>query len=654
MKNTLLALLMLCAVSGRAQLVINELDSDTPSTDDREFIEIKSATPHFDLEGYVVVMFNGSATSSTGNKSYYAIDLDGYSTDVNGIILLGNNSVSPVPELIFPVSVMQNGADAIAIYLGNSTDFPVNTPATSANLVDAVVYGTSDPEASDLMALLGITVQVDENANNAAATQSIARDSEGNYYTGIPTPGVNNDGSGFIFNGISILASASTLNEGSSFSITFTTQQPVASDLSFSFTLNNSTFSNSDYSGNLNILIPAGETTAITNILVVDDSTDDGDELAVIRFGNLPFGYNRVNDNIEVRIIDNDFTTSPWGTPLAPTYDVVQSTAPENYYASLEGKSGNELRQAIRDIIADPSIVRAHNYGDIEYILKDADENPLNSNEVWLMYVEQSRAKYKFQTSSSSIGFWNREHIYPQSRGGFADGTESTPDGINVYLPTNADDILAAHADAHHIRAEDGPENSSRNNRDYGSDYNGPIGNQGSWKGDVARALFYMELRYTALSLVNGNPPDTTVGQLGDLQSLLAWNHIDPSDDFEMNRNNIIYTWQYNRNPFIDYPELADYIWGANAGETWSFSLSTNQSQHELFVDIYPNPSKDEIRVYGITTSGTLEIYDITGALIATHRISASNAVSIDLPSGIYIAKIVSDGRSATRKLVVK
>src|SRR5690606_11529744 len=116
---------------------------------------------------------------------------------------------------------------------------------------------------------------------------------------------------------------------------------------------------------------------------------------------------------------------------------------------------------------------------------------------------------------------------------------------------------------------EDGPENSSRNNRDYGTDqsqgnnaYNGPANTQGSWRGDVARALFYMATRYSALSLVNGNPPDSTPNQIGDLETLLTWNTTDPSDDFEMNRNNVIYSWQQNRNPFIDHPELAAYVYG--------------------------------------------------------------------------------------------
>src|SRR5690606_25601510 len=93
-------------------------------------------------------------------------------------------------------------------------------------------------------------------------------------------------------------------------------------------------------------------------------------------------------------------------------------------------------------------------------------------------------------------------------------------------------------------------------------DYNGPQNNQGSWKGDVARALFYMALRYEVLELVDGNPDDSTANQLGDLQTLLSWHELDPADDFEMNRNNIIYSWQMNRNPFIDLPDLVDYVYG--------------------------------------------------------------------------------------------
>lgn len=268
------------------------------------------------------------------------------------------------------------------------------------------------------------------------------------------------------------------------------------------------------------------------------------------------------------------------------------------------------------------------------------------------MYKEVSRSKYLFQDSGSGVGRWNREHIYPQSRGGFTNGTSDTPDGINVWEPSNANMLNHGHADAHHLRAEDGPENSSRNNKDFGlTDYNGFAGNAGSWKGDVARAVFYMCVRYNGLNVVNGNPPDSTVGQLGDLATLLQWNVNDPADDFEMNRNNYIYTWQQNRNPFIDYPYLADYIWGSRAGET--FSLSAPEFS-ELKVSIYPNPAKSHITIAGVNNPATIELFSISGQKLLTKDFSGTSTLQINLTSGLYIAKIFSEGKTAVRKIVIQ
>lgn len=652
-KKLLIILLFLASNVIFSQVVINELDSDTPSTDDKEFIELKSTVPNFSLNGYVLVLFNGGSTG-TSNLSYYAIDLDGLTTDANGIIVLGNTLVSPVPTYIFSNNVVQNGPDAVAIYQANGSDFPMNTPASTTNLIDALVYGNNNTQATALLSALGVSTQINENMNSQGTVQSIQRKADGTYEVKAPTPGANNDGSGIVFNGITITAPTTHLNEGDSFVITFTTQTNVASNLTFNFSLHNDSFTTADYTGNTTVLIPAGSNSFSTTIQIIDDAIDEGDEVLKIKFGTLPAGYVRMNDNIEIRVIDNDFTVSAWGTPLNPTHGVVTSTAPAGYYSSLEGLSGAALKQAVQNIIANPAVVRAHNYGDIVEILKKADQNPLNSNQVWMMYVESPRAKLDYQTGSSNVGTWNREHIYPQSRGGFSNGTSSTPDGINVWLPTNADDINAAHADAHHLRAEDGPENSSRNNRDYGgTDYNGPVGTQGSWKGDVARAVFYMAVRYNALDVVNGNPPDTTVGQLGDLASLLAWNHSDPSDDFEMNRNNYIYTWQVNRNPFIDHPGLADYIWGTHVGEPWSATLST-PDVNALQVLLYPNPANDYLYIDGVQDRGQLEVYTITGQKVKTLNFEGTTKVSLDLSSGMYITKITSDNKTVVKKLLIR
>lgn len=654
MKNIFTLLLFVFSYMASGQVFINELDSDTPSTDDREFIELKSTVPNFPLNGYVLVFFNGNATSSTANQSYYTIDLDGLTTDANGIILIGNALITPAPDKILSDNIIQNGADGVGLYLGNPSDFPEFTLATTTNLIHALMYDTNDADATALMGLLGVTAQYNEGQNGLPTSQSVQRKTDGTYETKNPTPGANNDGSGIIFNGITITTNITDKNEGDSFPITFTTQTNVSSDLTFNFTLNNSSFTTADFTGNTSVVIASGSNSFTTNILLTDDVLDEGDEVLKIKFGTIPAQYKRLNDNIEIRVIDNDFTVAPFGTPLNPTYGIVSSTAPAGYYAALEGLSGTALKQAVQDIIANPAVVHAHNYGDIIDILKTADQNPENSNEVWLMYVEQSRSKLEFQDTGINTGKWNREHIYPQSRGGFTDGTESIPDGINVWLPTNANDILAGHADAHHLRAEDGAENSLRSNKDYGlTGYNGPSGTMGSWKGDVARSVFYMAVRYNALSIVNGDIADTTVGQLGDLASLLTWNTLDPSDDFEMNRNNYIYTWQVNRNPFIDYPELANYIWGNKAGQTWHFNLSTNDFAN-LKVNLYPNPAQKSITISGLNEKATIEIYNTIGAKILEQKFTGETQLNIDFPAGIYFAKIDSGDKTIVKKILIE
>ncbi len=650
-KKIFLTLVLLGSSVASAQVVINELDCDTAGTDDKEFIELKSATSNFSLDGYVLVFFNG--TGSQANLSYFVYDLDGLVTDDNGIAVVGNALVSPVPGKLFADSVIQNGPDAIGLYLGNPSDFPNLTQASTTNLIDALAYGTSDPNATALMALLGVAVQADENINSLGTSQSIQRKNDGTYETKAPTPGANNDGTGIIYNGITISTTATQFGEGQSFNITFTTQTNVTGNVNFNFSLNNGTFDTADFSGTTSVTIPAGSNSAVATIQTTDDALDEGDEVAKIQINSLPAGYVRMNNNISIRILDNDFIPLAWGTPLNPTYGIVSNTAPAGYYDSLEGKSGAELRQALQDIIANPSVVHAHNYGDVTNIIKACDQNPLNPNQVWLLYSEQPRSKLDFQdTGGSNIGKWNREHMYPQSRGGYSGGTSSEADGIEVWLPTGPNDILTGHGDAHHIRAEDGPVNSSRNNKDYG-EYLGPTGNVGSWHGDVARGVFYMAVRYNGLEVVNGNPPNTTVGQLGDLALLLQWNHSDPSDDFEMNRNNYIYTWQVNRNPFIDYPDLADYIWGTHVGDPWFAALATTTFSDREVV-LYPNPAQDYFVLSGIKGQGALEIYDVSGSKLLRTDFIGETRFDLNLASGMYIAKISSGNKTTYRKLVIR
>jgi hypothetical protein len=634
-----------------SQIVINEVDADNPSTDTEEFIELKSSTPNFSLDGYVLVLYNaGSSAPYSGNLSYYTIDLDGYVTDINGIIHIGNSGVSPAPAGVIPNSSIQNGPDVVALYLGNDIDFPLDTPATATNLIDAVAYSNSPSKTpTNLMTILGITACSIDNAT----ANSIQRKNDGTYEVKLPTPGMNNDGTGIPITRINITTSLDEVDEGNSFTITFTANMVIAgTDLNFTYVLDNGNFDSADFTGDLNVTIPVGQTTVVKTIQLLNDGINEDDEELKIYVETIPSGYMMNRNNVKVRVHDANFIVQPWGTPLNPTYGIVSSTAPAGYYSSINGLSGASLKQALQDIIADPNVVHAHTYGDVEFILKESDVNPLNSSQVWLMYVEQPKSKLDYQTGNTNIGVWNREHIFPQSRGGFQDGTSSFADGINVWLPTSANDLLAGHGDAHHIRAEDGVENSFRSNKNYGTEYNGPTGNAGSWKGDVARALFYMAVRYNGLNVINGNPSETPTGNIGDLATLLQWHQQDPPDDFEMNRNNYIYTWQLNRNPFIDNPDLASYIFGSNIGQPYTLG---NESFETSKVVIYPNPTTDYIVIAGIEAEAKVEIYSITGQKIKEASFTNEITLSVsDVTAGVYLVKISSENSSVIRKIIVR
>ena len=658
MIKILLPFFLFVSALSTSQVVINEIDADNPGSDTKEFIELKSVTPNFSLNGYVLVFFNGTS-SGLAKNSYMAIDLDGYTTDINGIIHFGNIDVTPAAAGLIASNSIQNGPDGVGLYLGNATDFPIDTPATNLNLINGIAYTGSATLASAIMTAFGISLcTLDVQASNSIS-KSIQRKADGTYELKTPTPGANNDGSGIVINYVTSSLNATALQEGQTLSVTVSTSAPVQlTPLVINVDLTNANFTQSDYSGSPTITIAVGATSSAANYLIINDGINDGDKELKVTLSGLPSNYSLFNNNMIIRVDDINYTTSNFGTPQNPTYTNVASTAPAGYYDSLEGLSGVALKQALQDIIANPNVVHAHNYGDIIDILKVADQNPLNSNKVWLMYVEQSRAKIDFQETSSNIGKWNREHIYAQSRGGFADATSSWADGINVWLPTNANDIAAGHADAHHLRAEDGAENSARSNRNYGVDYNGPAGNTGSWKGDVARSLFYMAVRYNGLSVVNGNPLDspTTSGTIGDLSSLLIWNNTDPRDDFEMNRNNYIYTWQVNRNPFIDYPNLANYIFGANFGQPWSATLATiSQNKVADTIMVYPNPATNFVTITGLDFDSKLELFSVDGKKIAAFIASDVQFV-IDLTNfakGIYILKIQKQAGSTEKKIVI-
>ncbi|RSM59872.1 ribonuclease [Actinoplanes sp. ATCC 53533] len=243
-------------------------------------------------------------------------------------------------------------------------------------------------------------------------------------------------------------------------------------------------------------------------------------------------------------------TPTPTGT-ATPT----PTGSTSAYYAAAAGKSGESLKDALHGIIS--SGVTTLSYDAVWNALKATDQDPSNSANVILLYSGTSRSK---SLNGGDAGDWNREHVWAQSHGDF--GTSAGPG-----------------TDLHHLRPEDVQVNSVRGNKDFdngGTAVSTAPGNRtdaDSWepraavRGDVARMIFYMAVRYEGGSYPDLEVDDVTgsgtAPRMGRLSALRQWNQQDPPDAFEKRRNELIYSsYQRNRNPFIDHPEWVTAIFG--------------------------------------------------------------------------------------------
>ncbi len=180
------------AVAAISPLFINELDADTPGTDALEFVELyDGGAGNTALDGLVVVLFDGS-----NDRSYFAADLDTRRTDAGGYFVLGNAGVAGV-DLVFANNLLQNGPDAVALFVGDASDFPANSPVTTENLLDAIVYDTADADDPGILALLNsCQPQADEarrgtpadDSNQRCPNGTGAQRSTGTLAPALPTP----------------------------------------------------------------------------------------------------------------------------------------------------------------------------------------------------------------------------------------------------------------------------------------------------------------------------------------------------------------------------------------------------------------------------------------------------------------------------------
>ena len=251
---------------------------------------------------------------------------------------------------------------------------------------------------------------------------------------------------------------------------------------------------------------------------------------------------------------------------------------PNGYYNAANGKTGDELKVALHNIIKGHHVV---SYGGLLNAFAYTDCKP--NGKIWDIY-----SNYEYSLSGSCGEYeqegdcWNREHTWPQSW--FNEQTTPRSDLFHVY-PT------------------DGYVNGQRSNYPYG-EVNNPVYVSGNgsklgpcvtsgytgrvfepideYKGDIARSYFYMSVRYYSEDIGWGTSGMTNKSVIlpWAMTMLLRWSDEDPVSDKEIARNNAVYGYQNNRNPFIDHPEYARMIWDENwqGGVSYNITCATGLS----------------------------------------------------------------------------
>ncbi len=338
----------------------------------------------------------------------------------------------------------------------------------------------------------------------------------------------------------------------------------------------------------------------------------------------------------------------------------VLAQIPAGYYNNASGKTGNELKAALYEIINDHSTV---SYSGLWTAFQQTDKK--SNGKVWDMYSDISGGTpaYEFTFSSDQCGSYggegdcyNREHSFPKSW--FNDATPMYSDMFHLY-PT------------------DGYVNGKRSNYPFGrvgsaswtstngsklgtSNYPGYSGTVfepiDDYKGDFARSYFYMATRYHNV-IQNWNSPMLAGNQYPAFTTwavslLLEWNTSDPVSQKEIDRNNKIYSnYQNNRNPFIDHPEYAQLVWNPNGN---GVSVTNSIAQ----ISVYPNPANESINVT-LSYSGVSNYYivDISGRIVLRGSINHPAAAGIinlnGVSNGIYFLQVVGQHKSSVVKFVI-
>ena len=284
----------------------------------------------------------------------------------------------------------------------------------------------------------------------------------------------------------------------------------------------------------------------------------------------------------------NDIEPNSYGN----WYFDYESKLDESYYDALSGISNkDDFKETLHEIISTGTTVipysNSNHNGDCYDALTEIDKDLRASDNEDYIYCILTGKMMPGRAGFGSAGSntWNREHIWAKKYG-FKDASSSAP-----------------YCDLNHLRAADFSANSAmHNDKQYNvvlnptktDEYGNKVDSnfyepRDAAKGDIARMIMYMATRYTGDELSEGY--DLTIveeyygtelqenwsvsdqnGYMSTLSVLLRWHQEDPVDDFERKRNDLVFEWQGNRNPYIDHPEYANMVFGTTYNDGYTVS----------------------------------------------------------------------------------
>lgn len=276
------------------------------------------------------------------------------------------------------------------------------------------------------------------------------------------------------------------------------------------------------------------------------------------------------------------------------TVSSVLAVPPAGYYDTVDDADATTLRTTIHDIIDDHTrFPYSSSSTDTWDILEQAQEDPNNSANILDVYSNSSIVKF-----GGGVGAYNREHSWPKSFGFPDNGSSNYPytDCHQLFLCDVGYNSDRGHMPFRNCNAGC-TERTTGVNNGQGGGSGTYLGNSnwfsgssvsGVWetwigmRGDIARAQFYLDVRYAggthgvtgfaepdliltdnqALMAASQTGNNESIAYMGELSVLLQWHLDDPVDAFEQQVNDVIFSHQGNRNPFVDHPEWVDCVYG--------------------------------------------------------------------------------------------